>query len=383
MSAPPCDDRHPGHAVTGHVGGERRVVTGRAGGVVLGIDIGGTGIRAALGDPRPFAQLSRTAGLRRGPRGVDGEATARVAAALVTDLLTTGAAGPVTAIAVGCAGAADLGDDLRAHLPAALWAVTGPARLVICSDLLTAFLGALGGRPGVTLAVGTGAVAVGGDLAGRWRRVDGRGDLVGDLGGGAWIGRAGMTAALRADDGRRGGSPALLHALRERHGDPGALIRDLHTRDDRAAILAAFAPAVLDAARDDDAAARQIVTEAREHLADTVAAARPPGLTGPVPLAIVGGLAPALFAPGLTTDPDTSIDPAASPHTPGPTAPLATAPGVAAAAGIGLLAPGFELRAAAGTPLDGVLRLAATSLPPAAERLGAFEFIPPGCAAPR
>ncbi|MET0418729.1 MAG: BadF/BadG/BcrA/BcrD ATPase family protein [Actinoplanes sp.] len=326
--------------------------------VVLGFDVGGTGTRAALasltpgppsltpgppslpGRPEPIAYAGRALGLRRGPGGVDGAAVAASVAALAGELLA-GRDVRVAAAAVGCAGAADLGDDLREHLPAALDAPV----VVVCSDLLTAFLGALDATPGVTLAVGTGVVAVGADLAGEWRRADGWGDVVGDAGGGAWLGRAGLTAALRAHDGRRGGSAALLEELAMAYGEPRTLIRELSGRDDRAGFLAGFAPAVLRRARAGDEVARAIRDEACQHLADTAAAARPRGLAdGPVPLATTGAL--------LEHHPEFRA-------------------GVLA-----LLEPGYEPRPAAGTACDGALRLAAAgSLPRGAERFGAVCYV--------
>jgi N-acetylglucosamine kinase-like BadF-type ATPase len=305
--------------------------------VVLGIDVGGTGLRGALapasGEPVPIARAGHAAGLRRGAGGLDGVVPA--AAAIAAELVA-GGEHRVRAVALGCAGAADLGDELRVDLPAALREVCGPAIVVVASDMVTAFLGALAGSPGVTLSVGTGAVAFGGDLAGEWRRADGRGDLLGDLGGGAWLGRAGMVAALRASDGRRGGSPLLLRRLLSAYAEPAALIRELNARTDRAAVLAGFAPAVLDAARSGDPVASEIRAEACRHLADTALAARPAGSEN---LAVVGGL------------PD---------HHPDFRAQLISA-----------LDPGFVVRPAAGTPVDGALRLATYA---AADRL------PPGLA---
>jgi N-acetylglucosamine kinase-like BadF-type ATPase len=309
--------------------------------VVLGIDVGGTGLRGALapasGEPVPFARAGQAIGLRRGAGGIEGVVPA--AAALASSLLN-GRDVRVKAVALGCAGAADLGDELRVHLPAALQAACGPATVVVASDMVTAFLGALAGSPGVTLSAGTGAVAFGGDLSGEWRRADGRGDLIGDLGGGAWLGRAGMTAALRASDGRRGGSPLLLRHLLAAYGDPAALIRELNARADRAAVLARFAPAVLEAARSGDRVAADIRAEACRHLADTALAARPTGLPSPVPLAVVGGL------------PD---------HHPDFRAAL-----------LGALDPGFAVRPAAGSPVEGALRLAASAdrLPPGLSNWG-------------
>jgi N-acetylglucosamine kinase-like BadF-type ATPase len=314
--------------------------------VVIGIDVGGTGLRgvlAAVGSTVPLARASHETGLRRGSVGIEGVVPA--AAALAASLLSPSAS-LVRAVAVGCAGASDLGDDLRIRLPAALWEVCGPATIVVSSDMVTAFLGALGGSPGVTLSVGTGAVALGGDLAGEWRRADGRGDLLGDLGGGAWLGREGMIAALRASDGRRGGSPWLLRELLLAYADPAALIRELTGRTDRAAILAGFAPTVLAAARAGDPAAVTIRDEAACHLADSALAARPRSLPDPVPLAVVGGL------------PDHHDD--------------------FRARLVAELDPAFAVGAAAGTPADGALllasRAAAGTLPPALDQLGVREF---------
>jgi N-acetylglucosamine kinase-like BadF-type ATPase len=315
--------------------------------VVIGIDVGGTGMRGALavaGEPVPIARASHETGLRRGRDGIEGVVPA--AAALASSLRSRAPRSRVVAVAVGCAGATDLGDGLRVQLPAALREVCGPATVVVSSDMVTAFLGALGGTPGVTLSVGTGAVALGGDLAGEWRRADGRGDLLGDLGGGAWLGREGMVAALRASDGRRGGSPGLLRELLRAYADPAALIRELNGRTDRAAVLAGFAPVVLAAARAGDPVAAAIRTEAARHLADSARAARPLSLSDPVPLAVVGGL------------PDHHED--------------------FRAALLAELDPGFAVRPAAGTPGDGALRLAshaaAGMLPPGLDQLGVRRF---------
>src|SRR6185437_14753797 len=97
-------------------------------------------------------------------------------------------------------------------------------------------------------------------------------------GGGAWIGAAGLRAALRAHDGR-GPSTTLLEVARARFGAP----RTWPAQFDDAAALASFAPDVLDA--QDDAAALQIVVKAADALAATARA------VGDGPVAIVGGLA--------------------------------------------------------------------------------------------
>jgi N-acetylglucosamine kinase-like BadF-type ATPase len=271
---------------------------------VIGFDLGGTGARgrlAPLADGSgPAADAVSDTPLRRNSRGIDGAATAATLRGLAAALRARHPAAAVAAVAVGCAGAGIVGADLRAHLPAALRAVTDAGTVLMCSDSVTAFLGALDGRPGVVLAAGTGVVAVGSDLARWWRRVDGWGDLLGDLGGGAWIGRAGLVAALRAQDGRPHGSVGLLDELCRRFGDPASVVAELHSRDERATVLASFAPAVLAAARAGDPAAARIRARACRHLAETIGAAwagSPPGsppavsVTGRLVAELDGGLA--------------------------------------------------------------------------------------------
>jgi N-acetylglucosamine kinase-like BadF-type ATPase len=186
---------------------------------------------------------------------------------------------------VGAAGLAGLGDALRAELPGALGRELGVRRVVLAADAITAYVGALGARPGAVIAAGTGAIAIGTDLTG-WRRADGWGHLLGDCGGGAWIGRAGLEAALRAHDGRRGGSARLLASAEDMFGPPAGLPGRLYPRTDRPAVLASFAPRVGECADGGDPVAVEVLRAAAGHLADSATAVCPAadapvvGLTG-------------------------------------------------------------------------------------------------------
>lgn len=75
-------------------------------------------------------------------------------------------------------------------------------------------------------------IALGTDLT-SWRRADGWGHLLGDCGSGAWIGRAGLEAAMRAYDGRSGGSAALLARAEKLFGPAAGLPGALYPRTDR------------------------------------------------------------------------------------------------------------------------------------------------------
>ena len=110
------------------------------------------------------------------------------------------APGSVGVVCVGLSGFADALPDLE-RLAAELARRLGAARVVIASDVVTSYLGALGLRPGVVMAAGTGSVALAADGAGAVAFVDGWGHLLGDAGSGFAIGQAGL--AERAARGRR------------------------------------------------------------------------------------------------------------------------------------------------------------------------------------
>jgi N-acetylglucosamine kinase-like BadF-type ATPase len=224
--------------------------------LVIGADLGGTGARAALAENGHVIAETRLEGVTDRVRAVQ---------LLVKELMTQTGLSKVDALAVGATGFAMLGATLR-H------AATGfPARhVLLCSDMVSSYAGALGLESGAVVAAGTGAVALGFDGDGIWRRVDGWGHLLGDLGGGSWIGRMALQAALRAADGRTGGSPALLSALCKHFGSPEELVAALNARDDRAGMMAGFVPLVVEAG---DETSRAILAQAGGHLAETALAA--------------------------------------------------------------------------------------------------------------
>jgi N-acetylglucosamine kinase-like BadF-type ATPase len=301
-----------------------------AAGWVLGVDSGGSGVRVALARADGSARSAPAVSARpavTGEHGIDAGSLLGLAVPLARALMAEAGAPRVTAACVGAAGMASLGGDLRARLPEALFAALGVRALALAGDAVTAYAGALGLRPGVVVAAGTGMIALGPAAdGGGWRRADGWGHLLGDLGGGAWIGRAGLEAAMCAHDGRSGGSPALLAAARERFGPPESLPGQLYPRADRPAVLASFAPDVARCAGRDPVAAG-ILRGAAAHMLESAAAVRPG--PGPVEVALAGGL----FLMG---------DPLLGPL-------REQAP---------LLLPGAALTPAGGDPLDGALLIA-------------------------
>ncbi|MFE1289423.1 N-acetylglucosamine kinase [Streptomyces sp. NPDC058751] len=273
--------------------------------VVLAVDSGGSGLRVALGahgvagdavvpvhreDAAPPARLggplTSEEPVRTGPRGISSRHLLDQLLPMARRLMAEAGAERLGAVAVGAAGLATLGDELRDELPAALERELGVRRLALAADAVTAYTGALGARPGVVIAAGTGMIATGTDLT-SWRRADGWGHLLGDCGGGAWIGRAGLEAALRAFDGRAGGSAPLLARAEAVFGPPPELPGLLYPRTDRAAVLASFAPEVAGLCADDPVSSRILRTAAR-HMAEAAAAVCP--ADGEPRLALTGGV---------------------------------------------------------------------------------------------
>jgi N-acetylmuramic acid 6-phosphate etherase len=236
------------------------------GAVILAVDLGKTSCRAA-------ARGRRAEGA--GAPGLTARGGVRAAEAAI--LAVARELSPVDEVIVGAAGALAAPHAARA-LGDALLASLRAERVAVTSDAVIAHAGALDGKPGVVLIAGTGVVALAIGADGALRTADGWGPWLGDEGGGAWIGAAGLRAALRAHDGR-GPSTTLLDAARARFGAPETWPAQLTN----AAALASFAPDVL--AAQGDAAALAIVSVAAEALAATARAA------GDGPVALVGSLA--------------------------------------------------------------------------------------------
>ncbi|MFI5689369.1 N-acetylglucosamine kinase [Streptomyces sp. NPDC051636] len=254
----------------------------------LAVDSGGSGLRVVVGVPGrgPSARRESREPVRTGARGIDpGHLMEQLVPMTRSLAAEAGVSGLDTAV-VGAAGFASLGGALRADLPGALARELGVRAVALAADAVTAYVGALGPRAGAVVAAGTGLIALGTDLT-SWRRADGWGHLLGDCGSGAWIGRAGLEAALRAHDGRDGGSAALLAWAEEQFGPVPGLPGMLYPRADRPAVLASFAPRVAACAASDPVAAG-ILRAAARHIAESAAAVCPPA--GQPQVSVTGGL---------------------------------------------------------------------------------------------
>ena len=145
-------------------------------------------------------------------------------------------------------------------------------RVVVTNDAVTSYLGAIGFEPGAVVAAGTGVIALAGDRDGNFARSDGWGYVLGDDGGGYYIGRRGLASALRAHDGR-GGSHALLQRAQDEFGKPESLRDLVYSSPNPAGEVARFAREVAEAAREGDSVAEEIWAIAAREVAQTATAA--------------------------------------------------------------------------------------------------------------
>jgi N-acetylglucosamine kinase-like BadF-type ATPase len=146
------------------------------------------------------------------------------------------------------------------------------ARTLVVNDALIALVAGAGNEPGVVVVAGTGSIAYGRNFAGQAARAGGWGYLLGDEGGGFWIGRAALSAVVRQFDGR--GPATLLTEMVLEHmrlGNPTELIHEIYYRDLQRHAIAGLAALVQRGAEAGDAVAAEILARASSEL--TTAAA--------------------------------------------------------------------------------------------------------------
>ena len=125
------------------------------------------------------------------------------------------------------------------------------APFILDHDAAAAQSGAFGGDAGIVLSAGTGAICFGVDDKEERFFADGWGSVLGDEGGGYWIGQQALKAICRAADGRgpktRLTAP-VLDALRCR--DEDELVQKVYREDWSRDAMARIATIVFDTAQD-------------------------------------------------------------------------------------------------------------------------------------
>lgn len=244
--------------------------------LILGVDGGGTGCRAAVADLSGHV-------LGRGEAGAANIASEPDSAAdnirLAADQALAQAGATPASIRRAVLGLAG------ANLPGAAERLADAlpfTAVEVITDAITAARGALGDRDGIVAAIGTGSVFAvqRGQVV---RQFGGYGLLLGDEGSGASLGRALLSRALRAHDGVLPMTPLLADILREM-GGPGGIVAFAFQA--RPADFATLAPRITEST---DPAAEAVLSEAEADVARTLQALR---LGTDLPLVFLGGLGP-------------------------------------------------------------------------------------------
>lgn len=240
---------------------------------ILGIDIGGSGIRATLLES---SRDNQPTPLENGHFQFSTNGSAQ-------DLLPDEALLAITQfihnligkerrpdwVSVGLAGA-EYRPERTKKIQERLQQSFPESRLLITNDGIAAYIGALGIKPGILLAVGTGSIAIGTDGVNGFTRKDGLGFMTGDFGSGAWLGQKGCQLAISGLTGRVTTTTTLMEAFQTQFDSVKAFMARLSNLENPAALFASFAKVIIELAASGDATAQMLCMQAVEELNTTV-----------------------------------------------------------------------------------------------------------------
>ncbi len=233
---------------------------------VIGVDGGGTKTEAVL-ISRTGEIIARIRGGSSNLQALGEEKLKQELTRLISKLLKKNnvPTNKVLWLFLGLAGAGRKSDQKKI---AALFDDTEfKSKLSVDSDAIIALAGAFGNCPGIILISGTGSICFGKNEKGKIVRSGGWGYLLGDEGGGYYIGREAVMAALKDQDGR--GESTKLRNMLETKLDLYSIEEIIpliyQNKFDRVAI-AELALNVFELAKNDDAVSLQIIKNAGKEL---------------------------------------------------------------------------------------------------------------------
>jgi N-acetylglucosamine kinase-like BadF-type ATPase len=207
--------------------------------------------------------------------------------------------GPLASTAHILLAGADLPDE-RATLHARIAQLHWSNRLVVDNDTLALLRDGTDRGWGIAVVCGAGINCLGRAPDGREVRFLSLGQISGDWGGGADVGRAALAAAARSADGR-GPRTVLETAVADHFGlsDPLEVSRAIHLGKIPIARINELSPAVLTACGEDPVAAGIVHRLADEVIAFARAAIHRLDLTGADPDVVLGGGLLRAVSPGV------------------------------------------------------------------------------------
>ena len=261
---------------------------------IIGIDGGGTRTRGIIrrGDEK---LAEATAGSTRiGAVGV-GESCERLLT-MIEDLCEKAQidSSEIDAVIIGLAGVWLDDEKLRSNKLLKTLARGQDMTLndiIVTSDAELALEGAFEGDNGIVMIVGTGSIAIGKVGKGKFVRCGGWGIELDDEGSGAWIGREGLTAIVRALDGR-GKATTLIEPFSDINPtidlkEPRTIVK---AYAERAFEYHMLSPMVMRCADDKDAVCLEIIERAAKHLIEHLNALYGQFNMKTVPVALMGGI---------------------------------------------------------------------------------------------
>jgi N-acetylglucosamine kinase-like BadF-type ATPase len=232
---------------------------------LMGIDGGGSTLRVVITDETltPLAE-ARASTANPGVIGRD-DAADRIRRSMREAMRRADVT--IDAVAIGIAGASPA--HSAGWLLETVQAVLPGAQIVLAPDTLIALAGAHGRRHGAIVLAGTGSVALAVNPQGEMAQTGGWGYLLGDEGGGYWLGMEGLRACVRWHDGiEPEADPLARQVLSVLHlTEPVELIAWLYRQPPPTREVAALAALVLDGAAQGDPVALAITERGAAALA--------------------------------------------------------------------------------------------------------------------
>lgn len=198
----------------------------------------------------------------------------------------------IGALCAGVAGASFT--ERRAEFTQGLRMAFPHAKVAVEPDYAIALTGAHGGKPGMIVIAGTGSAAYGENEAGESHKTGAYGYLIYDAGSGYGVGRAALSAVLRAADGTGEATQLTDHILAALSlVTVAGIVPGVYGGTVSRVMIASLSRIVADAAEDHDAVASAILMRAGgalAQLAQGVTSRLFPASDAPCPVALIGGL---------------------------------------------------------------------------------------------
>ncbi len=233
--------------------------------LVLGVDGGGTKTRAVIVDARGKVLGEGLAGPSNPLRVGVGEAVSAIREATArASAAARVRRSDIVAAEIGLAGVKRI--DIRESMRVAL-SELGIEPLEVVTDADIALYGVTDGGAGMIIIAGTGSICCGVNAQGRHFCAGGWGPLAGDEGSGSWIARRALQSVARATDGRAA-QTSLTEAACDyfNMSSPQDISTAIYAPSMTNNHIAGFGRHVIEAAKERDAVARAIITEAGQEL---------------------------------------------------------------------------------------------------------------------